>query len=124
LLLRRGWTAPVKGELVKHLLAVAAVAVVALGLVASCGSDDFGLTAETRSEIDSNWAKQSSIEQEAVCEKLKSPEGKLEAFEALKENLGVGDADLDADLDADEAAAAAEGQAEAEGMVEYLQAKC
>ncbi len=107
----------------KHIFGAAAV--VALAFLASCGSDDFGLTAETRSEIDANWDKQSSIEQEAVCEKLKSPEGKLEAFEALKENLGVGDSDLDdADLDADEAAAAAEGQAEAEGMVEYLQAKC
>ncbi len=108
----------------KHLLAVAAV-VVALGLVAGCGSDDFGLTAETRSELDANWDKQSSIEQEAVCEQLKSPEEKLEIFEGLKENLGVGDADLDdADLDADEAAAAAEGQAEAEGMLLYIEAKC
>jgi hypothetical protein len=114
---------------VKHILA-AAVAVVALGLVAGCGSDDFGLTAETRSELDANWEAQSSIEQEALCEILKSPEGKLEAFESIEEKLtpegdGVDTAKEFADFSeefSDEKEA--ERKAEAEGMVEYIQAKC
>jgi hypothetical protein len=95
----------IRETLVKHLLAVA-VAVVALGLLASCGGDDFGLTAETRSKLDADWEKTSSIEQEAVCEKLKSPQGKLEAFQSIKEG----------DLP--------ENEKTAESMLEYIQAKC
>ena len=72
----------------KHVLA-AAVAVVALGLLASCGSDDFGLTAETRSGIDANWEEQSTFEQAATCEQLQSPTERLKASEKLQEDLSA-----------------------------------
>jgi hypothetical protein len=103
---------------VKHLLAVAA-AVVALGLLVSCGSDDFGLSAETRSEIDSNWEAQSAFEQAATCEQLQSPSERLKASEKLQEDLGATIANP-----ATRKRAAAENENTAEGMVSYLEAKC
>ena len=102
----------------KHLLAVAA-AVVALGLLVSCGSDDFGLSAETRSEIDSNWEAQSAFEQAATCEQLQSPSERLKASEKLQEDLGATIANP-----ATRKRAAAENENTAEGMISYLQAKC
>ena len=110
-----------------------AAAAVALALLVSCGSDDFGLTAEKRSELDASWEQQSSIEQEAVCESLQSSSTKLEVFEKLKEDLAP---DIDAgdvasgkalankiNEDFSDEADAARGKT-AEGMLKYIQAKC
>ncbi len=102
----------------KHRLAVAA-AVVALGLLVSCGSDDFGLSAETRSGIDANWEEQSTFEQAATCEQLQSPTERLKASEKLQEDLSAG---LRGALSRKRAAA--ENEKTAEGMVSYLEAKC
>ena len=119
----------IRETIVKHLLAAAALAV-ALGLVASCGTDDFGLSAETRSGIDSNWEAQSAFEQAATCEQLQSPSERLKASESLQEKMDP-DADI---LDADNYGGydakkfredkVSDIRAQAEGMVSYLEAKC
>ncbi len=97
----------------KHLLAAAVVAV-ALGLFVSCGSDDFGLSADTRSKIDEKFENLLSIEQAAVCEQLQSPKQRLEIFEVFLEDLNAQSFKKDV----------ARNEKIAEGEVKYLQAKC
>jgi hypothetical protein len=102
--------------------------------MASCGSDDFGLTAERRSFIDSKWAQASSIEQEAMCESLQTTDGKLELWNTFEEELapdviGADDLESGKDLankineDYSDEAEAARGET-AEAMVDYTKAKC
>ena len=118
-----------KGELVKHIFS-AALALAALGLMVSCGSDDFGLSAETRSGIDSNWEAQSAFEQAATCEQLQSPSERLKASEKLQEDLSaetrVADelAVVQGRSDAETERLKKENEKTAEGMISYLKAKC
>ncbi len=111
-----------------------AAAAVALALLVSCGSDDFGLTAKARSAIDSTWEQQSSIEQEAMCESLQTTDGKLELFNTFEEGLApdvidAGDLESGKALankineDYSDEAEAARGET-AEAMVDYTKSKC
>ena len=92
----------------------------ALALVASCGSDDFGLTEEERSKFEDSWRKRSSIEWEEVCESLSSPQFQVNLRKSYELSLAPSDETAD-----EKQAQAGARQAKAGAMVNYLKAtKC
>ncbi len=105
----------------KHILA-AAVAVAALGLLVSCGSDNFGLTEEERSKFEASWRKRSSIEWEEQCEFFNSPQFQVNLRESYEGSLRHAAGDETAE---ERQAKAGARRAKAGAMVEYLMAtKC